>query len=170
MPGGVWLEIEGYGETIVKRQLLRFSDQLMAPAAALETAATILRHAVEEQFDTEGGYASGGWPALAQSTVDHKAKYDLDPRILRATGTLHASLTRKFDPQHIEHLSVDSLIFGSTVSYGIFHQSSRPRTKIPFRPPIALTEATKRGMVREMQRALMVGLRPSHETSLSEFV
>lgn len=167
MPG-VWLEVEGYGETIVKRQLLRFSDQLIAPAAALTTAAVMLRHFVDEQFETEGGYASGGWPALAESTVEHKAKYDLDPRILHATGTLRASLTRKFDPQHIEHLSVDSLIFGSTVSYGIYHQSSRPRTKIPFRPPIAVTEAGKRAMGREMQRALMAGLRPSFETSLSE--
>lgn len=170
MSGGVWIEIESFGETIVKRQLLRFSDQLMAPAAALETAATMLRHAVEEQFESQGRYASGGWPALADSTVAHKAKYDLDPRILFATHTLFTSLTRKFDPQHIEHLSGDSLIFGSTVSYGIYHQSSRPRTKIPFRPPIAVTEGTKREMVREMQRALMVGLRPSHETSLSEFI
>src|SRR4051794_28883202 len=96
-PGrGVRLEIFGYGETIVARELLRFSERLAVPIVALETAATILREETEKQFDTQGGHASGGWPELADSTKADKARHDLDPRILRATGALFETLTRKF--------------------------------------------------------------------------
>lgn len=149
---GVFLVIESYGETIVQRELLNFEHGLLVPTKALEVVADMLRHAVERQFDTEGREASGGWPELADST---KAKRGDDGHpILQVSEDLFNSLTRKFDPNHIERLSAESLTFGSTVPYGIFHQSSKPRTKIPFRPPVALTQATKAAMVRAVQAAL----------------
>lgn len=153
------ISVRSYGEKIIERHLLRFSEHLENPRAALEVAADHLRHAVEEQFDTEGGHASGGWMALSERRVEEKARLGLDPQILRASGALMESLTRKFDSRHIERLSGSSLTFGSTVFYGIYHQSSRPRTVIPFRPPIALTEGDKREMVKSMQRALVKGER-----------
>lgn len=153
------LRIESYGETVVNRSLLRIAEHFEDPKPALEAVADLLRGDVEEQFDTEGGHASGGWKALSQKRIDEKARLGLDPRILRASGALYESLTRKFDPRHIERLSGSSLTFGSTVFYGIFHQSSEPRTVIPFRPPIALTEQDKRTMVKAMQRALVGGER-----------
>lgn len=151
----ITLSIEAYGETLVRESLMRFAGSLEAPAHALEEVATLLRLDVEKQFDTEGGYASGGWKALSEGRVQQKAKLGLDPRILRATGALNESLTRKYHPEHIERLSGSSLTFGSTVFYGIFHQSSRPRTVIPFRPPIAFTDADKREMLKTLQRSLL---------------
>lgn len=148
------LTIESYGETLVDRELLRFSDELENPERALGSVADYMRHATERNFETEGGNA-GGWPALSQGRVEEKARLGLDPRILRATDALFESLTRKFDPRHIEHLSPTSLTFGSTVFYGVFHQSHEPRTVIPFRPPIAFTESDKREMVKVLQRAML---------------
>lgn len=153
--GGLTLEITGYGETIIKRELLRFAGNVEVPEKALDAAAVILRQSTELQFDTEGGYASGGWDQLKEATSLRKARLGLDPHILRATDRLKESLTRKFDPDHIERSSGDSLTFGSRVRYGIYHQSSLPRHKIPYRPPIALTEGDKRRMVKDMQRALL---------------
>lgn len=149
------LKIQAEGEVIVERQLLRFSENLEAPGEQLEEIAVLLGEAVEKQFDTEGGHASGGWKALTEERVATKARLGLDPRILRATSALFDSLTRKYDPRHIERLSGSSLTFGSTVSYAIFHQSSAPRAKIPYRPPIALTEQDKRNMVKVLQRSLV---------------
>lgn len=157
--GVLTLQIESYGETIVKRSLLRFAEDLENPRPGLEAVADLLRHDVEEQFDTEGGHASGGWQALSDKRVEEKARLGLDPRILRASGALMESLTRKFDSRHIERLSGASLTFGSNVLYGVYHQSSLPRTVIPFRPPIALTEEDKREMVKAMQAALAKGNR-----------
>lgn len=149
------LTIEGLGEKIVDRELTRFSDRLEQPTEALEVVATLLREAVEQQFATEGQHASGGWPKLAQSTIDRKARLGLDPHILRATDHLMNSLIHKYDPDHIERLLGSSLVFGSTDSVGVYHQSSMARSKIPYRPPIALTQGDKMQMVKEMQAALL---------------
>lgn len=149
------LTIEGFGEKIVDRELMRFGERLEQPTEALEVVATLLREAVEQQFVTEGQHASGGWPALALSTVERKARLGQDPHILRATGFLMESLTRKYDPGHIERLIGSSLVFGSTATYGVYHQSSAPRHKIPYRPPIALTQGDKEQMVKELQAALL---------------
>jgi phage gpG-like protein len=45
------------------------------------------------------------------------------------------------------------------VPYGRFHQSSAPRTKIPYRPPVKLNERRKREIAKAMQRALVEGTR-----------
>lgn len=153
------LEIDGLGETIVNRRLLNFEHDLAEPTEALLAIATIMRQGVERQFESEGAYGSGGWPALAPSTVRSKAAEGLDPRILRATQRLFEALTRKFDPEHIERLSGASLLFGADVPYGAFHQSSAPRTRLPFRPPIAPPEGEKRSMVRVAQAALVAAAR-----------
>lgn len=143
------------GDVIVERQLLRFADEQEVPEVALREVGTIMRESIEKQFDTEGGYASGGWKPLTAERVATKARLGLEPGILRATDRLMHSLTRKFDPEHIERPSGSSLQFGSTVTYGIYHQSSEPRTKMPFRPPIAVTEGDKREMVRRIQAAVI---------------
>lgn len=170
VPGGTWIEITGYGETIVHRKLLRFAEQLAYPREAMEIAAEILREETKLQFDTQGRHASGGWRALADSTKAFKARRNLDPRILRATGALFTTLTDKYGGargldgtiyKHIEEIgpSGDSLRFGSTAAYGVYHQSSQPRHKIPYRPPIALTEAAKRRLVTEIQTELVGSMR-----------
>lgn len=151
---GLRLTIEGYGETIIDRQLLRFEKILRDPTEMWGEVGALLRAIVEVQFETEGGHASGGWPKLAESTVKRKAAKGQHPEILRATDHLRESLTRKFDPDHIEHPSANTLTFGSKVLYGIFHQSSAARTRLPFRPPIALSEIDKRDLVKEIQRSM----------------
>jgi phage gpG-like protein len=151
------VEITAFGDTIVRRDLLRFAANLEVPIAALEIAGVVLREAVEQQFDTEGRHGSGGWKPLAASTVTEKAKKGLAPEILQATGRLKDSLTRRFDPEHVERLSPDSLTFGSLVPYGIFHQTGTSR--MPQRQPVALTEGDKVRLVKEMQ-AVLIGRSP----------
>lgn len=147
--------IQAFGETVIDRQLTRMAANVAMPIAAWEEVAAILREATERQFDTEGEYASGGWPELADSTVKFKARHGLDPHILRATDALMDSLVDKYDPQHIERLSPVSLTFGSRVSYGIYHASTQPRSRLPYRPPVALTEADKVAMIKGIQRSLL---------------
>lgn len=137
------------------RDLLRFEANLALPAVALMEAAVVLRAAEERQFDTEGGN-SGGWQQLAASTVAEKARKGLDPHILQATGRLKDSLTRKFSSDHVERLSADSLAFGSSVPYGIYHQTGTSR--MPSRPPLALSDADKVAIVKVIQRGLLAGV------------
>lgn len=156
--GGFHLSITTEGETVVDRTLMRFSENLAQPTAALEEVGVIMREETEQQFTTEGGHASGGWKPLTPERVAYKRSHGLDPHILRATDRLMASLTRKADSDHIERIEGDALIFGSSVPYGVFHQSSKPRTKIPFRPPVALTVEAKRKMMKRVQIALLRGV------------
>lgn len=152
MPG-LELHISALGEDLVRRDLLRFEANLVAPVAALEIAATALRDATQKQFDTEGGYGSGGWEAIAATTVTQKARLGLNPKILQATDRLMTSLIEKFSPDHIERLSTDSLTFGSMVDYGLYHATGT--RKMPKRSPVAISDADKVKLVKEMQLALL---------------
>jgi phage gpG-like protein len=151
------------GENVIRRELLRFEEGLDRPETALRAAGDVLREATEAQFETEGFHASGGWPPLAASTVIAKRfrRSNLfgptDTHILVATGRLRDALTKKFDPEHIERIdsSGTSLTFGAVTPYGVYHQSERPRTRLPRRPPVAPNEDDKRRIVKDMQRALI---------------
>ena len=63
-----------------------------------------------------------------------KAKYGNEYPILKATGKLEKSLTDRNDPNAVIVLDKSTLIMGTNVPYGIYHQSSKPRTRIPYRP------------------------------------
>jgi phage gpG-like protein len=149
------------GARVFSRDLLRFGENAADLTDAMRDVATILRHASERQFDTEGGYTGEKWPELAASTQRDRARHHFPPRhpILQRTHRLMDSLTRAADPDHIEEPSADSLRFGTRVPYAVYHQSSRPRHKIPFRPPVGLTEADKRQISRVLQRKIMEGVR-----------
>lgn len=153
------LVISSYGETIANRTLTRFSDAVADPVEGLQEVATIMREAVEGQFESEGERASGGWKPLTPERVEAKQRLGLDPHILRATDALMNSLTLKFDPNHIERITGSALVFGSTVAYGIYHQSTLPRHVIPYRPPVALTEVDRREMVKVLQASMIEAAR-----------
>src|SRR5205807_5567870 len=85
-------------------------------------------------FRSQGG--SDRWAPLAASTVAYKARHGLDPRILHATLRLRKSLTTFDGEDHIFEITEDEMMVGSRTPYGIFHQSRRPRTRLPRRPPV----------------------------------
>lgn len=150
------LEITAYGDVLIRRDLLRFADNLAVPVLALKAITRELRAATKRQFDTEGGN-SGGWQALAASTLAEKTRKGYPDKILQATGALMASLVDENDPAHIERLSADSVAFGSTMGYGIFHATGT--YKMVKRPPVALTEMDKVRLVKEVQAALVADVR-----------
>ena len=149
------LEIDALGTKVMDRQLIRLQHNLEVPAIALQEIAVRLREIIEEQFDSQGG-RSGGWAPLAASTVREKAHLGQDPRILFATHRLVESLTRKFDTDHIEELSRNTLRFGSSVTYGIYHQTGT--RKMPKRPPVVLKETDRRELVKIVQRSILAGV------------
>lgn len=53
--------------------------------------------------------------------------------LLVATGALAASMTGPSNPGSISTITALSLYIGTTIEYGIFHQSDEPRKKIPLR-------------------------------------
>jgi phage gpG-like protein len=77
----------------------------------------------------------GLYPDLAESTKA-KRRRDNQPLypILKRTGALELSMTDPTDPKAIsEIVNKNTLIVGTKVEYGIYHQSDAPRSKIPLR-------------------------------------
>lgn len=75
----------------------------------------VFRAGEQRRFDTSGP----GWAPLAASTLERKARQNLPPAILRATGALYQSLTR--DPT-ADAVS-GGLRLGTGVFYAQFHQA-----------------------------------------------
>lgn len=77
----------------------------------------------------------GQYPDLAASTKIQKerAGFSVYP-ILKRTGRLEGSVTNPQHPDAINQIiNKRTLIIGTTVPYGVYHQSDKPRTKIPLR-------------------------------------
>lgn len=82
-----------------------------------------------------------GWPALAASTVRYKERHFPGTTILRRTDRLYDSLTGGADG--VREISSNQMILGTNVEYGRFHQSPEPRTKLPRRAFLEITEEDK---------------------------
>ncbi len=60
-------------------------------------------------------------------------KVGFDYPLLVRTGKLAASLLGPSNPGSISKITPLSLTFGTSIKYGIYHQSDEPRNKIPLR-------------------------------------
>lgn len=81
------------------------------------------------QFQLKG---SGQYPALSESYAQQKRRKYPGSSILVRTGKLRDSMTSK-NSDAIVKVGKQSMILGTRVAYGIFHQSDAPRKKIPLR-------------------------------------
>lgn len=125
------------------------------PAPALEIIANLLEAHVAKTFATEGGHSGHPWQPLAESTARARAHRwghyrqapasGAGPRhpILVWRGYLRGSFQRGH-PEHVRAVSRSGLTWGSSVDYGIYHQSTRPRTRLPRRAPIEFRDDFQR--------------------------
>lgn len=60
-------------------------------------------------------------------------KYGFDYPLLVATGSLSASVLGPSNPGSINSITPLSLVIGTSIKYGVFHQSDEPRSKLPLR-------------------------------------
>lgn len=148
------LAFEVFGEEQLSRDLLRFSAHVGNAQPAFHKIADDMRLVEAEQFGTEGGHGSGGWKELAESTLRAKLSAGLDPDILQATHKLMESLTGT-GGDHIEEISDEHLLFGSSVDYGKYHQKGTSR--MPARKPVDFRENERRDFIRTLQRYFMEG-------------
>lgn len=147
------LTIDTLGEEIVARDLIRMGDRATDVSDVMGGEVTdLLRGSMTRQFDSQGQYGSGGWPALASSTVAAKQAAGLDPRILHATRRLRDSLTEGGHGDQVVVARRDGLDFGTSVEYAGYHQHGQG---VPQRRPVQLPEADRREVVRILQRALV---------------
>ena len=107
---------------------------------------------VRKQFQTEGAYGGQPWVGLSRLTIqDRKRKGFAAGPILKRTGDLVNSLISKTGDT-INTVTPRMWIYGTSVRYGIFHQSRSPRRKIPRRPFLVVTAKFRLFVVRAMHK------------------
>lgn len=149
------VDIEVFGEPVLRRRLLRVEDSVTDARQAFRQIVRILERATRRQFASKGAYGGTPWAALKPATLARKRRQNQDTRILRATGALFESLVGETHSAHILDLGRQTLRWGSSIAYGVYHQSRKPRHVIPFRPPVRLPEHDRRSAMRELQRNIM---------------
>lgn len=81
-------------------------------------------------------------------------KYGIEYPLLVRTGKLAASLLGPSNPGSIAFIGPLSLVFGTSIEYGIYHQSDRPRKKIPLRKFLFIGPEAPRFATSEQQGRL----------------
>ena len=86
-----------------------------------------------------GNYTAYQW--AKEKATGLKGGYPL----LKFSGLLQKSITRETDPNTIRILTKESLVLGTRVEYGVYHQSDEPRTSnLPMRKFLFLDPSTTR--------------------------
>ncbi|MCA1571704.1 MAG: phage virion morphogenesis protein [Chloroflexi bacterium] len=146
-------EVSVHGEKLVSRRILRLEHQALHAKPAFEAIGESLLRRERKLFATEGASGGQAWAPLAAATIRAKAGKGQDPRILRATGALHSSLTDRTDSRNLFDADDDGIVFGSRLPYARYHQHGTRR--MPQRRPLQLKEQQKRDVLRILQRFLM---------------
>ena len=137
--------IEGIPE--LSRVFKTLSNRLSDFREPLEKSAQLVLTDVDYNFSTEGSL-SGGWQPLARSTVKGRLRegFGGEHPILQRTGRLRGSFSSR--------VTATKAVITSDSPYFVYHQSRQPRTKIPRRAMLLLTERTKQNIVQEFHSFL----------------
>lgn len=73
------------------------------------------------------------WAPLSVKYAAWKAIHYPGQPILVRTGALKASMTQLGAPGNITIITKTGAVFGSSISYGIYHDSDQPRSRLPRR-------------------------------------
>lgn len=135
------------GGAEVKHVLLGVRDRALDGAPVLAVILDDMRRLEAELFSTEG---YGEWEPLAKSTLERKAEEGYPDKILQATEWLMDSLTGNLAAGgHVEHITPEEIVYGTTVPYAIFHQTGT--RYMPARPPVDVREVDVRRWTKMIQ-------------------
>jgi phage gpG-like protein len=112
----------------------------------LNKSAGFILSDVQRNFDTEGAL-TGGWKPLSEGTIKQRVRegFGAGP-MLQRTGALRKSFYSYVDEKRA--------LVSSHSPYFAYHQSRMPRTKIPRRVMLILSESTKQNIVQEFNKFL----------------
>jgi len=145
------LHFEFYGDAQVDRTLDAIEGRAQDASPVWDVIADRFLHVEEQQFASEGGWGSGGWPALSPAYAAWKQAHYSGRPILVLTGDLERSLT---DGPAVRVIRPDRMWIGSDVAHGRYHQLG---DGVPQRRPIDLPEDERRQWARHVQRFLRTG-------------
>lgn len=141
------VDVEVFGDTLVSRELLRFSDRAGNMEPVWDDVTDVLATAFERNFAQEGPR----WSPLKASTIRSRIAQGYAPGpILTRSGKYRETMTTGLET----HKNPSELVVVAPVVPGAYHQGGTSR--MPARP-LRLTESEKRQVVKTIQRYLIEG-------------
>lgn len=144
------------GADVVLERIGAIQERIEDLAPALSIVADLLEAQVAQNFKTQGVHSGSRWAVLAPTTVLARTKRtgyygQRSPTggagptspVLVWSGRLRRSFA-KGGVAHVRQITSSTLIWGSGVRYGVFHQSTAPRTRLPRRAPLSFRDPFQR--------------------------
>jgi phage gpG-like protein len=146
------------GDRQVDKTLAAYADRVSDLTPAWNGVDQAFRAIVREQFASEGAHGGTPWPALAARTQRDRQRHGFPPAhpILFRTGRLERSLT-DLSADTISLHSARRYAIGSAVEYFPYHQSRKPRARLPRRAPIEFTADDRYELIRPIRLYLRPG-------------
>ena len=139
------------GQTELSRVLLNVTADLKDYSQPFRQSANMLvRQFSQEVFATQGAVLGERWKRLSPYTVSQKARLGFTGGPLVRTGQMQRSF------QSI--VSSDQAVVRNTAPYFPYHQSNQPRSKLPRRVMMKLTQNSKAEIVRHFQEFIRQSL------------
>lgn len=141
-PGGFFnVTISVEGEAVIDRVLQGYEERAADLRPAWPAVVRVFREIVGRAFASEGASTGAPWAPLKPRTQQERARLGFPPAhpILQRTTKLMRALTIG-DGAYVSMQS-DRMAYqlSEEVGYFVYHQSRRPRTKLPRRAPVLLT-------------------------------
>lgn len=137
------VKFEVAGEKQIVRRFEGFTANLDNLVPAFKKILKSFYAGEKKQFETEGGWGSGGWMPLSPS---YAARKDPALKILESSsGDLGRALRGEVPANtqgNVEIIESNMLIMGTDIDYAIYHQKGT--RKMPMRKPIELPEAERK--------------------------
>jgi phage gpG-like protein len=140
------------GDEQLRRSLSRFGEHAKDLSEPFREIVKDFYKVEKKQFESEGGYGSGGWQPLSPRYAAWKAKKHPGRPLMVVSGLLKESLLGE-NPYSIENVTPKSMEVGTVVNFAIYHQKGT--SKMPARQLIQLTDADKKRWVKYIQKYLV---------------
>lgn len=147
--------LTSFGERQIDRRLLRLEDRVIDPRPIYRFMMDTFYKWEGDLFDSEGQSGGHKWAPLTYNTIKRKERKGQPPTILFATGDLRRSLTRPTAKGSFMRVSRYGLEAGTTLPYGAIHYHGSPKTHLPRRRPVMLTQPQRVEWLKMMQRWVM---------------
>lgn len=133
------LQFDVMGDQQVLRGFSRLAESCKDFSEPFKDILKDFREIEKKQFSSQGGYGSGGWKPLKDSTVRQKQILGYPEQILVRSGELRDVMTGlRSGYEEVEPLEMRIM----TLSFGKYHQKGT--TKMAARPLVQLTEDDKK--------------------------
>lgn len=152
MAGGFQLEWSIEGDKQLSRVLQGMENQLSDFREPFKSASDDLKKIYEDEvFSTDGKVINEKWERLSPYTVAQKARLGFPRDILIRTGKMRESFRTI--------VTSSQAVIYNDVEYFKYHQSNKPRSKIPRRVMMKLAENQKQMVVKHFQEYIRAALK-----------